>query len=178
MPDQCQVPDLRSPCHSASSPPCTVHVTMSDGQSCRICGAGVSCRICGRTVSFRMHSLDRNYSGTTKSKQSGPMLVGNKRSADVWPVRFLLRWGAVPGGGAAKRATVTLKCPARRTSARFRRSARTTRIWSMSVWANLLGTRGPELVGHSWARSRVHSYSCVVELVGQEQGAQLGRGVS
>ena len=76
VPDQCHARCLHSPCHSPSSPPYTVHVTMS----CQM-HSHVGCT----EVSFRMHSLDRN-----SREESGPMLVG-KRSFDVWPVRFLLR---------------------------------------------------------------------------------------
>ena len=58
--DQCRMSDLRSPCHSVSIVPCTVHATVSHvrfAESCRIF-CGVSCRICG--VSFRICTcLDR-----------------------------------------------------------------------------------------------------------------------
>ena len=54
-----------SPCHSPSSPPCTVHVTMS-------------CQICG--VLYAQDNLDRNSCYHT---ESGPVLVGRNRSVDV-----------------------------------------------------------------------------------------------
>ena len=87
--DQCQVPDLRSPCHSVFSP-------MHDSP-CRLCHM---CQICGvmsdlrrsvmsdlRSVISDLRSLDRN---SGKQSEIGPTLVGN-RSVDVWPVRFPLR---------------------------------------------------------------------------------------
>ena len=81
---QCRMPDLRSPCHSPSPPPCPVQMSYVSPPPCTVNMSDAQNQKCfvGHlwTVSFRMHrSLDRNSCYHT---ESGPVLV-RTRSVDV-----------------------------------------------------------------------------------------------